>query len=185
MWEIRKANINDIEAVTAIYNRIYKMEAEGLVRIGWNPSIYPVRATAEEALQRGDLFVYEQDGTIMASAIINRTQVPVYATGQWAFPANDDEVMVLHTLTVDPVCGGRGIGRQFVAFYEDYALREGCSILRLDTNAVNSIDYTADADIGIDDVAEDAVGDMLKDVGTQHRHDEDTEAEARGRNTGS
>jgi GNAT superfamily N-acetyltransferase len=121
----------------------------------------------------------------MASAIINRTQVPVYATGQWAFPANDDEVMVLHTLTVDPICGGRGIGRQFVAFYEDYALREGCSILRLDTNAVNSIDYTADADIGIDDVAEDAVGDMLKDVGTQHRHDEDTEAEARGRNTGS
>ncbi len=59
---VRKANINDIEAVTAIYDRIHKMEAEGLVRIGWNPSIYPVRATAEEALQRGDLFVYEQEG---------------------------------------------------------------------------------------------------------------------------
>ena len=26
-----------------------------------------------------------------------------------------------------------------MAFYEDYALREGCPILRLDTNAVNSI----------------------------------------------
>ena len=35
-------------------------------------------------------------------------------------------------------------------------------------------DYTADADIGIDDVAEDAVGDMLGNVGTQHRADDDT-----------
>ena len=136
---IRLATHNDIEVVTAIYDHIHKMEAEGLVRIGWNPSVYPVRTTAEEAIQRGDLFVFEQEGIIMASAIINRTQVPVYATGQWAFPAADEEVMVLHTLTVDPACGGRGIGRQFVAFYEDYALREGCPILRLDTNAVNSI----------------------------------------------
>ena len=107
---IRLATHNDIEVVTAIYDHIHKMEAEGLVRIGWNPSVYPVRTTAEEAIQRGDLFVFEQEGIIMASAIINRTQVPVYATGQWAFPAADDEVMVLHTL-----------------------------ILRLDTNAVNSI----------------------------------------------
>ena len=45
---VRKANINDIEAVTAIYEHIQKMEADGLVRIGWNPSTYPVRATAEE-----------------------------------------------------------------------------------------------------------------------------------------
>ena len=28
-------------------------------------------------------------------------------------------------------------------------------------------DYTADADIGIDDVAEDAVGDMFEDVGNK------------------
>ena len=34
-------------------------------------------------------------------------------------------------------------------------------------------DYTADADVGIDDVAEDAVGNMLEDVGTQHRADDD------------
>ena len=139
MEKIRLATQSDIEAVTDIYDRIHKMEAEGKVRIGWVPTIYPVQATAEEALQRNDLFVYEQEGTIMASAIINRTQVPVYSTGQWSFPAADNEVMVLHTLTVNPTCGRRGIGRKFVAFYKDYALREGCPVLRLDTNAVNSI----------------------------------------------
>ena len=137
--QIRLATQSDIEAVTAIYDRIHGMEAEEKVRIGWMPGIYPVRATAEEALRRGDLFVYELEGIVVASAIINRAQVSAYASGQWAFPAADDEVMVLHTLTVDPACGGRGIGREFVAFYEGYALREGCPILRLDTNAVNSI----------------------------------------------
>ena len=35
-------------------------------------------------------------------------------------------------------------------------------------------DYTADADIGIDDVAEDAVGDMFKNISTQHRADDDS-----------
>ena len=139
MKQIRLAIQSDIESVTAIYDRIHRMEADGKVRIGWMAGIYPVRATVEAALRRGDLFVYEQDGTVMASAIINRAQVPEYAKGQWAFPAADDEVMVLHTLTVDPACGGRGIGREFVAFYEGYALRDGCPILRLDTNAVNSI----------------------------------------------
>ena len=64
---IRLATHNDIEVVTAIYDHIHKMEAEGLVRIGWNPSVYPVRTTAEEAIQRGDLFVFEQEGIIMGS----------------------------------------------------------------------------------------------------------------------
>ena len=35
-------------------------------------------------------------------------------------------------------------------------------------------DYTADADIGIDDIAENAVGDMLEDVCAKNRADNDT-----------
>lgn len=45
--------------------------------------------------------------------------------------------MVLHPLTADPDCGGRGCVRAFVAFYEDYARRHGCLRLRMDTNAIN------------------------------------------------
>ena len=114
---IRLATLSDIDAVTGIYDRIHRMEQEGLVRIGWVPSVYPVRATA----------------------IINRHQLPEYGRGQWIYPASDDEVMVLHTLTVDPACKGKGIGRSFVAFYEEYARQNGCTVLRLDTNAVNSV----------------------------------------------
>lgn len=106
--------------------------------VGWLPGVYPVRETAEAALSRGDLFVYEEEDRVFAAAIINQTQVDAYADGKWAYPAKDDEVMVLHTLVVEPSAGGKGIGRAFVAFYEHYAREHGCTALRMDTNAKNA-----------------------------------------------
>ena len=42
--------------------------------------------------------------------------------------------MVLHALAVDPLEKGKGCGRAFVTFYEDYAKQHGCIALRMDTN---------------------------------------------------
>ena len=87
-----------------------------------------------------------------ASGIINQRQVDVYADGNWLYPAEDREVMVLHTLTVEPACAGHGIGRKFVAFYEDYARRNGCKALRMDTNAVNTAARSLYAKLGYTEV---------------------------------
>ena len=64
-----------------------------------------------------------------ASGVINQRQVDVYADGNWLYPAKDREVMVLHTLTVDPDLSGRGIGRAFAQFYEDCARQAGCTFM--------------------------------------------------------
>ena len=45
---------------------------------------------------------------------------------------------MLHTLVIDPCAKGKGCGRAFVRFYEDYALRTGSPFLRMDTNAKNT-----------------------------------------------
>ncbi len=135
---IRKGEEKDIDAVAAIYAHIHEQERAGKVTIGWLPGIYPVRGTAEAALARGDLFVYEEEGRVFAAAVINQAQVDAYADGKWTYPARNDEVMVLHTLVVEPTAGGRGIGRAFVAFYERYAREHGCTVLRMDTNAKNA-----------------------------------------------
>ena len=89
-------------------------------------------------LSRYKLSVFEEDGIIKAAAIINKTQVDVYKGANWSFEAGDDEVCVLHTLVVDPNCSGRGVGSRFVEFYEKYALSRQCTVLRIDTNAINS-----------------------------------------------
>lgn len=135
---IRKATAEDIEAVTEIYCDIHTAEESGLVTIGWIRDVYPTAETAKQALLRGDLFVMEDNGIIVGTAIINKIQVDSYKNARWNHPAPDDEVMVLHTLVISPKAPRKGYGKSFVAFYEQYALQNNCRYLRMDTNAKNT-----------------------------------------------
>lgn len=135
---IRKAIPGDIPAVSAIYEDIHTAEEAGQAVIGWVRGVYPTQATAQAALARGDLFVLEAGGEVAGSAIINQSQCDGYETADWQHPAQDSEIMVLHTLTISPRAAKRGYGKSFVAFYEEYARRQGCRYLRMDTNVKNA-----------------------------------------------
>ncbi len=135
---IRNATESDIPGVSDLYDDIHTEEESGRAVIGWERGVYPTENTARKALADGELFVVEEDGKIIGAAIINQRQVDVYAGAPWSFAASDDEVMVLHTLVISPRTAGKGYGRRFVQFYEDYALSHGCRYLRMDTNERNS-----------------------------------------------
>ena len=113
---IRKATARDIPAVAGIYERIHDAEGSGKITTGWLRGVYPTEATARSALEADDLFVLEEEGRIVAAARINRHQMPDYALVKWRYPARDDQVMVLHTLTVHPLHSCRGYGRAFLVF---------------------------------------------------------------------
>ena len=134
---IRTAGADDIPAVCRIYDELHTLEETGSITVGWQRGVYPTRETAQAALSRGDLFVLQEGGDVVGAAVINRIQVDVYAGGRWAYPAADDEVMVLHTLVISPAASGKGLGSRFVRFYEAYALEHGCTCLRMDTNERN------------------------------------------------
>ena len=133
-----KAEEKHIDAIEGIYSRIIDAQEQGRLTVGWQRGVYPTRQTALDALGRDDLFVCVDGGQVAAAAIINRIQVPVYAEVGWLYHAEPDEVMVLHTLVVDPLRAGRGYGTAFVAFYEGYAKNNGCPVLRMDTNEKNA-----------------------------------------------
>ena len=135
---IRKANAADLDGVAAVYEAIHDEEEAGKVEIGWVRGVYPTRATAEASLERGDLYVLEDDGAILGAAIINQTQVDRYYDMVWEHALPDEKVCVLHTLVIDPAAAGKGYGTAFVRYYEDLALRSGWPELRLDTNARNT-----------------------------------------------
>ena len=78
------------------------------------------------ALAADDLFVMEADGVICATARINQVQVPEYRNADWRYAdVPENEIMVLHTLVVDPGTAGHGCGKAFVSFYEQYAIDHG------------------------------------------------------------
>ncbi|MGO1470365.1 MAG: GNAT family N-acetyltransferase [Tissierella sp.] len=134
----RKANMSDIDRISEIYDEIHsKIESDKMV-VGWVKDVYPTRKTAEDSILRGDMFVEEDRGQIVATAIINKVQGPKYPDVEWDYDVEDDKVMVLHTLVVSPSIKGKGYGRKFIKFYEDYSLEQGCKYLRMDTNVKNS-----------------------------------------------
>lgn len=126
-----------MDGVAAIYDAIHTLEEQGAVSIGWDRAIYPTAETARAAISRGDMYVDDEDGAIVASAIINRIQPDGYDRAAWTLDVPPEQVLVLHTLVVDPSYGHSGHGRSFVAFYEDMARDLGCRALRMDTNARN------------------------------------------------
>lgn len=134
---IRLATENDIDAIAAIYDAIIDQDTANGPRTGWQKGIYPTAATVRTALAAGDMYVLEQAGTVLAAARLNHEQVPVYADCPWQFTAEPQQVFVIHTLVVDPAHCGRGIAARFLAFYEQLARDKGCTVLRLDTNAIN------------------------------------------------
>ena len=136
--DIRKATISDLDAVARIYDAQHTAEEAGKSTGGWIRGVYPTRATAEAALARDDLFVLCEDGLVRGTAIINQIQVDVYAVAPWRFSAPDERICVLHTLVIHPAAKGRGLGRAFVAFYENFARTMNCPELRMDTSARNA-----------------------------------------------
>ena len=137
MLQFRKAQKTDIERIWEIYLENHIEEEEGRATIGWNRNIYPVQATAEEALLRDDLFVAEDETGVVGTAIINHEQMDVYPLGNWQHAVPDDEIMVLHTLVISTQAARKGYAKEFVAFYEQYAKEHGCPYLRMDTNERN------------------------------------------------
>ena len=137
MIQFRKAKETEIDRIWEIYLENHIEEENGRAVIGWNRDIYPVRQTAEDAWNRDELFVLEDETGVMGTAIINHEQVDVYHLGKWQYDVLDYEIMVLHTLVISTKASKKGYGKQFVDFYEQYALNHGCPYLRLDTNERN------------------------------------------------
>ena len=93
---------------------------------------------ARDALAAGTLYVLEDEGRVTAAAKIDQHQMAQYAQCAWRNDAPPEQVLVLHTLVVDPAVKGRGYGTAFVRFYEALGRETGRNCLRIDTNARNT-----------------------------------------------
>ena len=130
---IRKATAADIDRCAEIYEAHLTNEANGKNWSNWRLGLYPVRATAENALAHDWLWVGEDEKGIFGCVILNQNQAEEYKQMDWHWEAADDEVLVIHTLVIDPNRRGEGKASEFLKAAEDIARSWGCTVIRLDT----------------------------------------------------
>ena len=99
---IRKAEWKDLDAVEQSYVELLLHEKEHGAYTVWELGVYPTRATAEQALDSGALYVLEQDGALYGSIIIDQVQPGEYGQIEWPSRAEPEEVLVVHLLCVRP-----------------------------------------------------------------------------------
>ena len=97
---IRKAILKDVNSIEDTYNEHFQYELNHTAFTVFKKGVYPTKDDAERAIYAGALFVYEENGTIVGSIIIDKVQPIEYATIPWKEKLSEDEVMVIHLLMV-------------------------------------------------------------------------------------
>ena len=135
---IRKAVMSDLDQIEQCFVELLEYQQTHTAYTGWRLHVYPTRATAEQALSAGTLYVMEQHGEIVASMIASQNQPAKFRDVDWQYPAQNDEVLVLHLLCVRPSHARQGIGQAMVRHLMQEARSLHYKAVRLDTGEQNT-----------------------------------------------
>lgn len=128
----------DLAELSALYDSVNDALAAGTNYPGWTKGVYPNRETAEDGIREGTLFAVKQGAVIAGTVILNHDVPPAYKDGTWSFPAEPEEVLVVHTLAVHPAFRKSGAARAMLSFAREYALQHKIKAVRLDTTEANA-----------------------------------------------
>lgn len=131
--EIRLARHAYADAIEGTYDELFAYEAEHGPISNWQAGVYPTRATVDEAIVRGWMWVGVEGGAVLASMILNNRQPPEYESVRWSWRATPEKVLVIRTLVVPPSAAGRGYGSAMLDFALDWGHSHGRRVCRLDT----------------------------------------------------
>jgi len=136
---IRKATIEDISAIAALYNEAIDYEDSHVKYTSWQKGVYPTADTAKLGVKNDSMYVLEGGGKLLAAVILDNRQPPEYRNIEWGISAKHNEVLVIHTLCVHPDCSGLGVGSSIVDFTKELAKKTQCLAIRLNTTSRNTL----------------------------------------------
>lgn len=118
--------------MTVVAAVIPGMQAEGNQQ--WDAG-YPNGTVLEEDIQKGWLYVYEEQGQILGLVCINTMEPEGYEGLNWSRPGR---ATVIHRTAVLPRCQGKGIGGALFNFAQKLAQENGTNYLKSDTYSKNT-----------------------------------------------
>ena len=130
---IRKAILKDIDSILKITRDCAKSMVSNKI-YQWNDH-YPNRSAFEADVKRGELFVIENEETIIGCIVISTLMDDEYKPVKWLTPNKNN--IYIHRLAVDPKQQGQGIAQQLMNYAENYSKENNYSSVRLDTFSQN------------------------------------------------
>lgn len=134
---IRKATSKDINLIAQLYDRVIDFQAQNGSYMSWIKNVYPTEKTAADAFALDTLYVYDLNGVIAGSVILDCMQPDEYNFLNWQTSNDTRDAVIVHTLCVDPNYMGLGIATEMLSFAKELAKVLDCSSIRLATNSKN------------------------------------------------
>lgn len=134
---IEKGTVNDIDELEVLYDDLNDYLESNVNYPGWIKHIYPVRETAVSGVEANNLFVLKSDGVIAGSVILNHEPENAYNEVVWGVEAEYKDIIVIHTLVVNPKFMQNRIAWQLMKFAEEYAIKQNIKSIRLDVSIHN------------------------------------------------
>ena len=133
MKHIELAKIEDIDLIMNIIKACTAHMIENGI-FQWNDK-YPTKQSFIDDINNDDLFVLKVNSKIIGCACASFDMDEFYETIVW--DSECKKSIYVHRLAVHPSNQGRGYARFFLDFIEDYARKNGCGSVRLDTFSMN------------------------------------------------
>ncbi|WP_099203413.1 GNAT family N-acetyltransferase [Miniphocaeibacter massiliensis] len=136
-YKVVLGKIEDLDKMEYFYNEVNEYLESNVNYPSWKKGVYPVKETAEEALNTSTLFIIKEDNKIIASVILDNIQEKVYKFAKWKIDVAEKEVLVVRTLVVHPLYKRRGLAEKLLEFSKEYAKEKFYKTIRLDVSINN------------------------------------------------
>ncbi|WP_228390805.1 GNAT family N-acetyltransferase [Chryseobacterium contaminans] len=132
MTMIRKAVHEDVLQASQVLEEVKThMLSEGIDQ--WDEE-YPNIKVLTEDTEKGEGFVYEEEGKVLAYMALNELCDEEYNDLDWKTPT---PFLVIHRLYVKPKAQGKGISSKMIRYAEEFALQNQYRSIRFDAFSLN------------------------------------------------
>jgi ribosomal protein S18 acetylase RimI-like enzyme len=133
MLRIEKANLTQLNAITALYRACGKKMVEQDFD-NWG-DFYPPVALIQEDIESEVLFCLLEEDRLLGVIVLDEKQPEQYKSVQWQYPVATS--LVVHRLAVAVEAQKKGYAKKLMKFAEEYALKNAYSTIRLDAYSIN------------------------------------------------
>ncbi|MCD2345550.1 GNAT family N-acetyltransferase [Clostridium guangxiense] len=130
---MRKAVMEDIKEIMQIIKETIT-EMQNYNNTQWDEN-YPREKDFINDIQKGDLYVAEREGKLVAFVCINKVEPVEYTGLNWSL---NEVCMVIHRMAVNPNYRRSGIGTELMKFADKLALQNNIRYLKTDTYSINT-----------------------------------------------